>query len=813
MQKIKNRLKQYFNWVTIKNSVLMIVVIIFNMTVVNVQAQEIVTYNIPAGTLEKVLSQFTDESGVSFSTESKVIKNKLSQGLQGQYTVKQGLGILLKESGIVWRLTADNALILISENNKPSTMRLTPIKVVGNRIGHSAESAILRKRDAPNAITTIEAGQLNQFGDQPLGDALRRLPGVTFGDANRAREVQLRAIGSQYTQVLVNNRALADGSSSRSVQVDRIPSSLVKRVDIIRAPLASQDGQGAAGTLNIVWKNTDFTPRTEFGVGGGYLEDTARVGDITILHAGESGAFRYALLGGVQRQRRNENEDVYEFKGDGTADGGSIEINERTFNQVNLVPAFELQLGQQNMLRFEPSYLYTKEIRYNPIEKLNDDQLSSSEIKVKLRERVRENFGLLTSWQHQLSSESDFTFSIDAQKGSENTERDETKFKPIGAFDSQTLRSQKKEFTRLSPAIRFNHYLGDHDLSWGGDFSQSKRKESDIKNGVSTDTDTFKIQEDRWNGFAQNIWQINDQMILTSGLRLEQSSTKTTDFAGNSKTKSSVFALPSLHIVHNLGEQTDVRLGVARTLRRAGLGDLSPTISNESGTLADPDTAGNSGLKPESIWGIDTGIDHYFYNGGGIASVNLFAREFTDKIENISTLENARYVSRPQNIGDGRLFGIEFEGRLPMTMIDLPNLTLWGNATYIDSEVDTSTGETRRFLEQHDAVANIGLDWYVAPWHSTFSISTNWVSGYDQTVKNNDGSSTNTVLSSLARLDMSARTELSKEVSLNLSLLNLLAPSQTQTDRVFMASGTLDSRSKATEVTYRSVYLRLNWKF
>lgn len=93
------------------------------------------------------------------------------------------------------------------------------------------------------------------------------------------------------------------------------------------------------------------------------------------------------------------------------------------------------------------------------------------------------------------------------------------------------------------------------------------------------------------------------------------------------------------------------------------------------------------------------------------------------------------------------------------------------------------------------------------------SISTNWISGYDQTVKNNDGSSTNTVLTSLTRLDLSARTELSEDISMSLSLLNLLADSQTQTDNVIMAGGGLGSYSKAPEITYRSVYLRLNWKF
>lgn len=90
--------------------------------------------------------------------------------------------------------------------------------------------------------TVIEAEQLNQFGDQPLGDALRRLVGVSFAGANRAREVQLRGIGPEYAQVLVNGRRILDANSKRSVQLDRIPSSLVEHVEIIRSPLASQEG-------------------------------------------------------------------------------------------------------------------------------------------------------------------------------------------------------------------------------------------------------------------------------------------------------------------------------------------------------------------------------------------------------------------------------------------------------------------------------------------------------------------------------------------------------------------------------------------
>ncbi|MGX9105316.1 TonB-dependent receptor plug domain-containing protein, partial [Escherichia coli] len=92
-----------------------------------------------------------------------------------------------------------------------------------------------------------------------------------FAGANRAREVQLRGIGPEYAQVLVNGRRILDANSKRSVQLDHIPSSLVERVEIIRSPLASQEGQGAAGTVNIILKQRAKSGNGEIGIGAGHM--------------------------------------------------------------------------------------------------------------------------------------------------------------------------------------------------------------------------------------------------------------------------------------------------------------------------------------------------------------------------------------------------------------------------------------------------------------------------------------------------------------------------------------------------------------
>jgi len=696
---------------------------------------------------------------------------------------------------------------------------LETIEVQGDRIQTSAEKAITAKREAPNAVTVIDAEQLNQFGDQPLGDALRRVPGVTFGGANRAREIQLRAIGDQYTQVLINGRTMIDGNSRRSVQVDRIPSSLVERVEITRAPLATLDGQGAAGTVNIILKNTNFTPRTEVGAGAGYLESNGWIGDATLFQAGEFGALKYSFAGGLQRQRRNESKDTYVFTGAGAANGGELGINEREYNQINLVPSFELTLTPQDLLRFEPSYLYTEEDRDDVKSRLTTNQQSINRVDDEKRIRDRENYGIYSAWTHSLKQgEGDFTLSFDQQWASEDTTRDAYRYNGSGVFQQRRKRTEDVDLERSSPAFKYQQKIQDHSLAFGTDFSRSTRDEdnTDVTIGspaTFTPNRIFDVREDRWNVYAQDSWQVADGTRLTGGLRLEQSETRTRDFTGDATTNDETFLLPSLNLVQRVQENTDFRAGIARTLRRPDLRELTPTISEGSGTAANPFIGGNPDQTPESIWGLDTGFDHYFLDRKGMVSINGFVRKFDDKIEYLSELEGADFVSRPRNVGDGELYGLELEGRVPLEMVNLPQLTLWGNTTWVHTELDDPFGGTRRFADQQDAVANLGLDYHVEAIRTTFGISTNWTSGYDQKIKGNNGTALGTRLNDMVRLDLSARTQFTDNLSMSVSFLNLLGSTEKVKVDTYNSAGVKSSVSQTYEETYRSAYVKLNYTF
>lgn len=703
-------------------------------------------------------------------------------------------------------------------NDSEKVVELPPITIV-DEIDSAAQAANTEKKEAPNAISVIDAEQLNQFGDQPLGDAMRRLPGVSFPGGNRARDLQLRGIGTEYSQVLVNGRALLDANSKRGVQLDRIPSSMVERIEIIRSPLATQDGQGAAGTVNIILKNQNYDPITILGVGGGYLEENGAIGDTTYFQALTAGNISATLSGGLQRQRRNESKDTYSYDGAGVADGGKLEQNERRFDQANFTPSFEIQASDHDILKFEPSFLWTKETRKDVETDLTTDHSAVNRREFETRIRKRRNIGLYGEWQHEIKHDLDLTLALDYQNASEDTERDATRYTAAGAVNRVRQRTEDIELNRVAPEAKFRYQAGDHTVDTGIGFIRTTRDESstEVTNGViatPNPTRQYEIEENRWNAYLQDDYQLTAQDRLTMGLRAEATNTVTTDATGTDSDKSHFIALPSANLVHSLETDTDLRFGIARTVRRPDLRELSPSVSTAGGTIANPDTGGNPDLEPEEIWGIDAGVDQYFADDKGLFSVNTFARHFDNKIETVTTSESGRFVKRSQNVGEGYMVGLEAELRVPLTAVNLDNVTVWGNITGVKTELDVaSTGETRRFLDQPDYFTNIGIDWFVPEWRTTFGATMNYNSGYDQHYKQADGTSISNDIEDVARFDLSARTEVTENVTLTISALNIFAQKEKRLDRTYDASGALTGYSTTEEPTYRSVYVRLSTAF
>ena len=179
--------------------------------------------------------------------------------------------------------------------------------------------------------------------------------------------------------------------------------------------------------------------------------------------------------------------------------------------------------------------------------------------------------------------------------------------------------------------------------------------------------------------------------------------------------------LPSASLRIDLSPDDRITVSGARTLRRPNFNDITPAVLEEE--VGDSDLLGNPLLDPETAWGFDIGYERRL-GMRGIFGVNLFYRDVKDLIELVNTGQygsetdlgdpddddddEITWIYQPRNVGNGKVWGIEFDLSTDLGFIGLPDTGLFGNFSWLDSEVSDFMGE-RRFNDQSKYVYNFGF--------------------------------------------------------------------------------------------------------
>ncbi|WP_440224896.1 TonB-dependent receptor plug domain-containing protein [Dokdonella sp. MW10] len=693
---------------------------------------------------------------------------------------------------------------------------LDAVVVRGDLIDPSVREALADRHEAPNARVVIDGEQLNQFNDLSVGDAIRRLPGVTFPGVNRSRDARLRAIGGEYTQVLLDGRPFLDGNSSRNMEVDRLPAAMIERIEIVRSPLAGQPAAGIAGTINIITKRHYAEPSGGVSLGAGHVEGNGDTGDAALWYGGEHGILRAFAAVDAQRRLLEEGSRSFAYTPAGAFNGGSDQDQKRTFEEHTLTTRLDFALGARDRLVVTPSLYKTRE-RRDQSDRVLTAAGTVNQTTNELRRRVRETYGSRVEWQHDLAAGGNATLYYETSDAREDTTRDSQRFNAAGVQNRTEQRFSDVDLDQWNAGAAFAWTRGAHAFDAGVGFSDATRDEDEsrLRNGAPQTPDygrIYAVGETVAHAWIADGITLSPSTLLTAGARVERSRTRTTSHESERGTVTSTDVTPTLQLRHALNDAVDLRAGLARTLRRPDLRDLTPTISEESGTLSSPDTAGNPDTRPERAWGLDLGIDGYLDDRRGLVSANLFSRRIEDKIEDYARLVDGRWLAKPENVGTGKLYGAEVEGRLPLTFAGLPDLVLWANATRVHTSLRVDGGnDTRRFDQQPDLVANLGLDWFAAPLRTTFGVNANRVFAYDQAFADVDGVVTRTAFAAQTRLDLSARTQLGERTSVSLSALNLLATKDRRSITNVAANGTPGARTEYREPSNATFYARVKY--
>lgn len=580
-----------------------------------------------------------------------------------------------------------------------------------------------------------------RFEPLTVGEMLKRTPGVVFtSDVLEFDGVQMRGLESAYTEILINGRKIPGQDADRSFFVDRIPSELVDRIEIVRAPSADMSGEGVSGTLNIVLKEgaqlegllvrvgATLVPEGEDSFVDG---DDQGLGTGALAIAGSNTNLDYWVGLNVQ-ERRNPKEKLELYFDDGDLEGYAFEDDTRDGTDYSVNGSLNWRVGQGE-LNTNAYLVHTDRKEREFVEEYEGTTVAINfvdlvEYATQVEDIDQDSWGVDSLYSLPVGrGELELSLAMTRFESDSFTVEVEQEYEDSVLLDEdEDTETIVLEDTSYSFGVAYVETLWSSDFKFGLDISQTKR--DGIQAGVLFDTEA-EIEEKRFAPYLTSTFQILDNLNIEAGARLINYDREVSSEDGFGSQDGSEL-LPSVNLLWDRSENQRFRVSLARTLRRPDFDLVTPFEEDE--TPDDEDfTVGNPNLKSETSWGIDAGVEQRLPNGG-IVGLNVFYRKIEDLIEitdtgiSASTIDPAvtGSVFTPRNIGDAKTSGIEFDISTPLAFVGLANTGFYANYAYMDSSVrDPFTGADRAMRNQPDYVYNLSLTQDIPQWNAGLGLS------------------------------------------------------------------------------------------
>jgi TonB-dependent receptor len=286
-----------------------------------------------------------------------------------------------------------------------------------------------------------------------------------------------------------------------------------------------------------------------------------------------------------------------------------------------------------------------------------------------------------------------------------------------------------------------NDFMEEMDVNYAKDFSQVADM-SDVENFWNNNRDkfilddgesalvsnggalgrNFDVNETHTAAYGMATYNLQDEITIVGGLRLEQTQTEvkgqlyladSNSLVDRTEKKDYTSVLPSAHLTYRLDEESNMRLAVSRSFSRPDFGALAP-----GGSYSEADgefKSGNPDLEPTYALNFDAMYEH-FINDAGIISGGLFYKDITDPIfQSTSTgsyngNDGVTFV-RPENGEDAWLAGAElaFSRRLDFISDSLKHFGVQTNYTHMRSVMELPDGRKASIPRQADELYNASL--------------------------------------------------------------------------------------------------------
>jgi outer membrane receptor for ferric coprogen and ferric-rhodotorulic acid len=247
--------------------------IAFTPASVAAQVQQSTRFEIAPGPLGTALSEFASAAGVTLSFASEQTQGLSSPGLQGTFSVEEGLARLLGGSGLQASRQSNGGYVLLPTASAANgAMELMPLSISGKAPGSTTEGSgsyttessssstrlNLSIKETPQSVTVLTRQRMEDQKLDTLTDALDATAGIT---------VIRESIGADSTPYLSRGFAISN------YEIDGVPTSsrmdnytqntaMYDRVEVVRGATGLISGLGnPSATINLIRKRPTQAPQ------------------------------------------------------------------------------------------------------------------------------------------------------------------------------------------------------------------------------------------------------------------------------------------------------------------------------------------------------------------------------------------------------------------------------------------------------------------------------------------------------------------------------------------------------------------------
>ena len=558
------------------------------------------------------------------------------------------------------------------------TKRFDNNKIVGKKINLGTIILFEDQHALDEVVITAEKSQtefkldkrifnvgtdLSSTGASAL-EVLNKVPSV---NVNIEGEISLR--GSAGVQILINGKpsVLATAGSNA---LGTITADMIEQIEVITNPSAKYEASGTAGIINIIMKKSERK-----GLNGSASLNVGVPNSNSFGMSVNKRTEHFNIFSQLGFGRRTFPEDNKTINSDFTNNTTITSNGEREMNEAfyNMILGTDYHINPLNVLTLSGSYAYEIEDQNSNVNYRKTD-LNTTITDSWLREELTEanNPKLRYELQYKKNFKRNKEQSLLISALGSSFKKDESSF-----FNNTTILGNLSD--ELQQA-RTDYALEDYTfkLDYTHPFLDVFTLETGTQYAINKVTNDYAVSDFTNNdwinnpdltnvfNFNQNVLGIYNTMAyegevwgIKLGLRLENTAINTflkTSSVENNKSYTNLF--PTVHSSYKFSEKISFQAGYSKRINRPGLRDLNP-FSNIRNNFSI--ATGNPDLQPEYTDSFEITSIHKFEKAS--LNMSIYNRYTNAIIERVNAFENGVNISKPENIGTNRTYGLEVNGK------------------------------------------------------------------------------------------------------------------------------------------------------